>query len=113
MWLELLYPDRCLSCDAFTAGPGFCPRCALSLYPTAPFADKWDWLSPQGKSFIYTAAALSAVLFVLWALSKPFPLPSTVTALALWGGATFLGLLMCRSCVHRSPSRSACSSWRR
>lgn len=31
---ELLYPERCPACDAFTGGrPGLCDRCAVSLYP--------------------------------------------------------------------------------
>jgi predicted amidophosphoribosyltransferase len=32
--LELLYPERCPACDAFTDGrAGLCTRCAVSLYP--------------------------------------------------------------------------------
>ena len=35
--LELLYPERCPACDAFTDGRvGLCERCAVSLYPLGP-----------------------------------------------------------------------------
>jgi ComF family protein len=34
--MGLLFPERCAACDALTADPGLCPRCAVSLYPLGP-----------------------------------------------------------------------------
>src|SRR6266496_923789 len=34
--VSLIFPDRCPACDALTVHPRLCPRCAVSLYPTAP-----------------------------------------------------------------------------
>jgi ComF family protein len=34
--LTLIYPEMCAACDALCLAPGLCPRCAESLYATAP-----------------------------------------------------------------------------
>ncbi len=36
MWLSLLYPEHCAACEVLIDAPGFCARCAGSLYPTTP-----------------------------------------------------------------------------
>jgi ComF family protein len=36
MFLTLLFPERCPSCNSLTIHLGLCPRCSEALYPTDP-----------------------------------------------------------------------------